>query len=166
MKRTRETLLWVPKRVVLLNILVFLAVLSSDQLTKFNIAQHFSPGESRPFLGPWVDLTYSLNPGAAFGWWKESPAMLAAFAFALIVILGVWLVKLWRNSKASGLLSLGVALVFAGAVGNEIDRLRLGVVVDFIDLKFWPVFNIADSAITLGALIIILQTVSERRRRH
>jgi len=156
----------VPKRAIFLNFFVFFTVLVCDLFSKLWVQHAFVLGESRPLLAPWVDLTYHLNPGAAFGLWKNSPHVLTGIALFFIIVLSVWLVRLMKNPKASGGLVLSLVLILAGAVGNLIDRLRLGVVVDFIDLKFWPIFNIADSAITVGAATIILITLLERRTKH
>jgi signal peptidase II len=95
-------------------------------------------------------LTF-LAPGAAFGLFQGKNPLLAFLAFGVVVALVVWfreLVRFWLGALALGL-QLG------GAVGNLIDRFRHGFVVDFIDFSFWPTFNVADSAITIGVLMLL-----------
>jgi signal peptidase II len=96
-------------------------------------------------------LYYVENTGAAFGLFQGKNPLLAFLAFGVVVALVVWfreLVRFWLGALALGL-QLG------GAVGNLIDRFRHGFVVDFIDFSFWPTFNVADSAITIGVLMLL-----------
>lgn len=135
------------------------AIVVADQLTKWLVLARFAPGE-RLELTPFFNLVLAFNKGAAFsflagagGW--QTP-LLVAFALAAAVIVSVLLVR----SPGRRLFCSGLALVLGGAVGNVIDRLRFGHVVDFLDLHaggwHWPAFNVADSAITIGAALLIL----------
>ena len=151
---------WLPLTVVLIAL---------DQLTKWLIVQNFSYGERLNLL-PVLDLTLAYNRGAAWsfldaasGWQRW---MFSVLAFAVAVVLLVWLKRL--KARAQGLLACALSLILAGALGNVIDRVRLGHVIDFI-LAYWnehafPVFNVADSAITVGAALLLLDAFLETRR--
>jgi signal peptidase II len=139
--------------------LVSCAIVLADQLTKWIVLGRFAPGE-RLEVTAFFNLVLAFNKGAAFsflagagGW--QTP-LLVAFALAAAVLVSVLLVR----SPGRGLFCAGLALILGGAVGNVIDRLRFGHVVDFLDLHaggwHWPAFNVADSAITLGAALLIL----------
>jgi len=130
--------------------LIALGVIVLDQVTKSWIVSHMVPGQSIPEGGP-IAITYVRNTGAAFGL-LANQSLLISFA-ALVGIAAIFLYyvhppfqTLWIRA------SLG--LILGGAIGNLIDRLRLGYVTDFIDLRVWPVFNVADSCITVGTGIM------------
>lgn len=130
-------------------------VLVADQLTKLWITANVSPGQPLPVLGDLVRLVYSKNTGALFGLFRDNATL-----FGLVSI-GVIGGIAWYHGQAprSALLSTALGLLLGGAIGNLIDRLRLGHVVDFVDagiggLRFYT-FNVADSAIS-GALLLML----------
>lgn len=143
-------------------VLVAGAVVALDQVTKAWVDAAFELHESRPVVEGLFHLTYVRNPGAAFGLFAthgeafRRPFFLAVTAIALVVI-GVVVRRLPRG-RVWTLTSL--ALVFGGALGNLIDRVRWGEVIDFLDVFWrnhhWPAFNLADSAITVGMTILIL----------
>jgi signal peptidase II len=147
------------------------AVILVDQLVKAWIVQHFVPFE-RLRLAPVLDLILTYNTGAAFsfladaaGWQRWLFVVLAVGVSA--VLLG-WLRRL--DARRQGLLACGLALITGGALGNMLDRLAHGRVVDFI-LAHWgghyfPAFNVADSAITIGAGLLILDAVLESLGSH
>ena len=130
----------------------------ADQLTKLLITNTLGPGEGWPLLAPLLSFTYVQNTGAAFGLFKGQQ-----FTF-IFVSIGVISWILGIVCTMAGALPLpvtwGLGLVFGGAVGNLIDRLRVGYVIDFIDLHVWPVFNIADAAITVGVALLILYSLA------
>jgi signal peptidase II len=145
-------------------------IVIADQMTKQYIAVHFGEFEFRTVL-PILDITRMHNVGAAFsflasasGWQRWLFIGLAASVSIAIV---VWLCRLPRGSHA--LLAAGLALVLGGAVGNLIDRIRLGHVIDFIhfhwDRAYFPAFNVADSAITVGAACLLLDSLLDSRRK-
>ena len=151
-------------------LLVTLAVIGLDQVTKHLIVQHFQLYDMHPVL-PVLDLTLMYNTGAAFsmlanaGGWQHW--------FFVVLALGVSagiLVALFRMPQTQPLLGSGLALILGGAVGNVIDRLRLGHVIDFIyahwGQHYFPAFNIADSAITVGAGLLLLDALLESRRKE
>jgi signal peptidase II len=141
-----------------------------DQISKAYIVHHFAEFEFVTLL-PILEITRMHNVGAAFsflasasGWQRWLFIGLAVAVSAGIV---VWLLRLQRNAHA--LLACGLALVLGGAVGNVIDRIRLGHVIDFIhfhwDRAYFPAFNVADSAITVGAACLLLDALFEGRRK-
>ena len=141
------------------------AIVLADQLTKWLMLARFAPGERLELTG-FFNLVLVFNKGAAFsflaaaqGW--QTP-LLAAFALGAAVVVSVLIVR----SPQRRLLCAGLALILGGALGNLVDRLRFGHVVDFLDLHaagwHWPAFNVADSAITIGAALLILDGF----RRH
>jgi signal peptidase II len=128
-------------------------VLVIDRFTKAWIRNHFALGESRRITS-WFYLTFVQNTGTAFGLFQGNNKALLTLA---LVILGALLYGARGLSERGGFWgALGVALVLGGAVGNVIDRIHFGQVIDFLDFRVWPVFNIADSAISVGTVSIIL----------
>ncbi|MCO6414537.1 MAG: lipoprotein signal peptidase [Thiogranum sp.] len=130
-----------------------------DQITKLIAVQQLVYGQPLPVL-PSFNLTLMYNPGAAFSFLSDASGWQRWFFVAVSSIASVLLVW-WLHKLKSGqwLLALALALVLGGAVGNLIDRLWLGHVVDFIQLYYrsfyWPAFNVADSAISVGAVLLI-----------
>lgn len=122
-----------------------------DQLTKLAVVRHIQPGESLPLLGNVVYLTLVRNPGAAFGLLGYATPFLI-----IITLLLVGLVWVYRHSITAqpGGLKFGLTLAVGGAVGNLIDRARLGYVIDFVDVGIWPVFNLADMGIVAGVMLL------------
>ena len=136
--------------------------LAADQLTKFLTVISFAPGESLPLLPPLLHLTYVQNTGVAFGLFKGQP--LLSIGLSMLVI--GWLAReLLARSSMAPATGWGCGLILGGAIGNLIDRVRLGYVVDFIDLRVWPVFNIGDSAITIGVGLLILHSLLKGQGR-
>lgn len=141
------------------------AVVLLDQWTK-DLVWRALPlgGDSVPLIPDLVYLTHVHNPGVAFGQFPQGgPVLIAAAALAVTCIL-VYRLRLLRSGEPPHALQiLGLALPLGGAVGNMIDRIRIGKVVDFIDLRWFPVFNIADTAITLGALALVVYFLTVSR---
>jgi len=131
-------------------LLLSAATLALDQTTKAIAARALRAGSSLPVLGDWVQLTLTRNIGSAFGLISAGWVLVAAGALVCAVILAY--VLRGRLLRAPGR-ALPLALIFGGSLGNLVDRIRTGAVVDFIDLRVWPVFNFADAAITLGVLL-------------
>lgn len=132
---------------------VALIVLGLDQLTKRLITDSFTLGESRGVLGAVLHFTCQINTGGAFSMLPDSTAVLSVVSG--VVVLGLLLFGP-RLAADSSLALIGLGLVAGGALGNLLDRIRLGYVVDFIDFRVWPVFNVADIGITVGAGLLIL----------
>jgi signal peptidase II len=149
---------------LLLSALVVLA----DQITKSYIATHYGEFEFTRVL-PILDITLMHNVGAAFSFLATASGWQRWLFIGLAVAVSIGIVAwLWRMPRSHRLLAAGLALVLGGAVGNVIDRIRLGYVVDFIhfhwDRAYFPAFNVADSAITVGAACLLLDTLFEPRR--
>lgn len=137
------------------------AVLLLDQLTKFAVQRAFAPGESLPALPPLLSLTYVQNTGAAFGLFKGQRVLFILLAAGI----AAWILREALAAPAqSRSAAWGFALVLGGSAGNLIDRLRFGYVVDFLDFHVWPVFNVADSAITVGVALLLWGALRPRRQ--
>ncbi|MGE5593527.1 MAG: signal peptidase II [Betaproteobacteria bacterium] len=140
--------------------LAALAVVAADQMTKAIIETTTPQGGGSAVFWGLARITHVRNPGAAFG----------IFSTATIpVVVSVFVVAWWVAANATGMVhrygrpfEAGSALVLGGAVGNLIDRVRVGCVIDFIDFRFWPVFNLADVAITAGAFLVVYALVLGR----
>lgn len=144
------------------------AVLVADQATKFMAVKQLSPHVELP-IAPFLNLTLVHNPGAAFGFLSQASGWQNAFFIVVaLVACGVILYMLRRLAAADRLIAAGLMLILGGAVGNLLDRLFYGYVIDFVDVYYgtwhWPAFNAADSAITLGAMILIVDAVRPVRR--
>lgn len=147
-----------------ISLLVFLI----DQVTKYLIATRLELGDQIPVIGNFFLITSSRNKGAAFGILQNQ--LWFFIVVTVLVIIGI----LWymQKVKTEGrrLLPIALALVLGGAVGNFVDRLVMGEVVDFLQFNFgsytFPIFNIADSCIVIGVGLIILDTLLEGRREQ
>lgn len=160
------------KYLVLATVASFLVVL--DQLVKIYVHANFQLGESVPVIQDIFHITYVRNTGAAFGIFREMPAwfrdgfFLSMPPLALIIIL--MMLRSVANNDHVQVLSL--SMIFGGAIGNYIDRLRFGYVIDFLDFHYrdvwsYPAFNIADSAIVTGVcLLLLVLTVRERAQKR
>ncbi len=133
-------------------------VLVLDQLSKVTIQRLFQPGESNPIFTGIFHLTYVQNTGAAFGLLKGQQWVFLVFAALIILWMGLSL----HRSSSRGELDWSAALIFSGAIGNLIDRARFGYVIDFLDFRIWPVFNIADSALTIGVAVLLWRSFRTR----
>lgn len=138
-------LLWVPTALIL------------DQLSKLVVVDTLTPYEPLPVLGDVVRLTYIHNRGAAFGLTLGGPVIHTVVAIAALGLLA-WMLKTLPSTAR--LQRSALAMVLGGAVGNIVDRIRLQEVIDFVDVGFgdlrWPVFNVADSFVTVGVLLLAL----------
>ena len=135
-------------------------VIALDQASKFWVLTHFYPGEARPVTA-FFNLVLVFNRGAAFSFLADAGGWQHWFFIGLAVAVSVWIVAMLRQHAHERLLPAALTLILGGALGNLIDRLRLGAVVDFLDLHLagahWPAFNLADSAITLGVALMLIQ---------
>ncbi len=144
-------------------------VIVADQLTKLHIMQTMRLHESIPIVPNLFSLTYIRNPGAAFGLLAGSSNAFRMVFFGLtsIFALGLLGTILSRMPERDWVGRLSVAGILGGAVGNLIDRLRYGEVVDFLDVYVenyhWPAFNVADSAITVGVIFLIIHFAFEKK---
>lgn len=134
---------------------LFLAALAADQVTKAIVTSNLSRGESWPDDG-FVRATYARNTGTAFGLFRDQ-----GFALTIISLVAVaGMIYFFRGTALKNWpMRLSIAIMLGGAIGNLTDRIRLGFVVDFIDIGAWPIFNLADSFITVGIAILVIATI-------
>lgn len=137
---------------------IIIAVLLVDQGTKAAVQMLMYLGESIPVLPPFFYLTYIMNPGAAFGILPDQKVLFITTGLLLVIGVLAGYKKLPPGKK---ILRIGLALVLGGALGNLVDRLRFGMVVDFLDFRVWPVFNLADSAIFIGVCFLAWELLRE-----
>ncbi len=138
-------------------------VVAADQLSKRYIATHFLPGESRLVIPGLLRWTYEQNQHGAFGLFGDSPALLIAMA---AVVLAVFWLSFRDQARNSRVVRIAFGMILGGAIGNIVDRLHYKFVIDFIDFyKIWPnIFDVADSCITAGVILLILASLAIRRR--
>ena len=150
---------------MLLPLLLTALVIVADQLSKAWIVGNFAMFESREIIPGLFNFTYLTNKGAAFGLLNGNyGAWRQIFFVAIAVIALIVLIIALRQLREQGwIYGVALGLIAGGAAGNLLDRLRLGAVVDFLDFYYkghhWPAFNVADSAITVGVSLLILQQI-------
>ena len=138
-------------------------VVALDQLTKAVVLSHLEPGMHVVVVSSFVTLTLVMNPGLAFGLlggvpiaWRWVVALLSLIALGVLARVALRVLP-----EGSWLDHVAIGLIFGGAVGNLIDRMRFGAVIDFVDLHVhgyhWPAFNVADSSITVGVTLLALR---------
>jgi len=130
--------------------IIVLAILSLDQLTKFLAAKNLLYNQSVPVIKGIFQITLIHNRGAAFGILKNQISLFILTAIFAIVLIYLNL----KENRHKKFYSISLSLILAGALGNLVDRIFLGYVIDFLDFRIWPVFNVADSAITVGAILL------------
>ena len=154
-----------------LTIFIFTIVFTSDQITKIAIRHHMHRGESRPVLenvtGPLIRITYVENPGIAFGIRVRNGTLFTVFS--ILASIGIIVYLILHRHEGMGVKG-GMALILGGACGNLLDRILYKQVVDFVDVGLnnhfrWPVFNVADSAVVVGMVILFYTVmVSEKKK--
>lgn len=132
-------------------------VFCADRLSKWLVMQRLHEGAGIP-LTFFFHLTRVNNTGAAFGFFRDSRFLLVATSALCIALLCVMILR-----RQSSLLSAATSLILGGALGNLYDRLSYGYVVDFLDFRVWPVFNIADSAISIGIFLVFMEIFLRRK---
>ena len=140
-----------------------LLVVGLDQISKMYVSSVMSLHASHPVIDGFFNITYVRNPGAAFGFLSNAAPMFRSL-FLIVVSAAAIVMILWflaKNKSAAMLLTFALSLILGGAVGNLLDRIRFGNVVDFLDFYIaswhWPAFNVADSAISVGAVLLIVE---------
>ncbi len=156
----------------MLSLSILLVVIGLDQFTKILTVNNFALYESLEIIPGFFNLTYLTNKGAAFGFlagvdasWRHYFFLVLA-SLALVLLLVAW----FRLRKEHRFYGPALALIAGGAIGNVIDRVRLGAVVDFLDFyvagHHWPAFNVADSAIFIGVAFFLLANFQEERQKN
>jgi signal peptidase II len=143
-----------------------LAIVAADRASKFAIEWLTAEGFRQPLVPNFADLVHNVNPGIAFGLFSETSSKWISFLLVLssaaVIVLLIWLLVAGYAGRVES--QIGIALIAGGATGNLLDRLLHGGVTDFLELHVgtfrWPAFNLADSAITVGAALIIFELLS------
>lgn len=135
-----------------------LLVFFLDQLIKFFVNRHMYPGQSFPVIHNFFHLTYVQNHGAAFGLLSGWRATLLLVGFAAIVLI----VYINNHVKKRDFLHFPLAIILGGSMGNIFDRLFRSYVIDYLDFRFWPVFNLADIAINIGFFLVLIQVIRSK----
>jgi signal peptidase II len=139
-------------------IIVVFVVVMLDQITKYMIVSNMTEGMSIPIIDQVFHLTFVLNPGAAFGMLEHNREFFIIMAIAVLMFVVYMRKKILEEPLT---VQIGIALFVGGALGNLIDRMKTGLVVDFFDFRIWPVFNVADIAICLGVGVMIWSIIRE-----
>ncbi len=151
------------RKIVLYYFVIPLIILFADQLSKFYVRKLVLQGSSVPIIGNIFHITFVYNRGAAFGMFRKYPHLFVVIA-VLAAILIVYL--LMRRVNVLGAAEkTALCFILGGTLSNLMDRIRFGAVIDFIDFRIWPVFNFADTFITIGAVILAWKVIVEIRRR-
>ena len=158
------------KRHHLLFVMTVLVIVVLDQISKVYIDTHMTLHDSIPVVQGFFNITYVRNPGAAFGFLADSTPLVRAFFLIGVSIFASGLIVYYvmKMKTEDILLTYGMSLIMGGAVGNLIDRVRLGEVIDFLDVYWktyhWPAFNVADSLICVGVGLLALDMFREEKR--
>jgi signal peptidase II len=147
-----------------------IAVVALDQLSKYLVLQHFGEQgcvDHREIVTAFFDLVLTCNRGMSFGMFNTGPGLsVPLFSIAAAVIVAILL--FWLSRVRSDMLSSAIGLIIGGAIGNVIDRLRFGGVIDFLYFHlgswYWPAFNVADSAICIGVMVMLFEGLLARRQ--
>ena len=142
-------------------IIIIAAIIVLDQWSKWVIKTSFNLYESKPVIQDFLHFTYVINDGMAFG--LSFPGGKHVLLIMTILLTGFIVGFLWKEKNGHPLIKYGLALILSGAIGNLIDRLLYGKVVDFLDLMIgnfhWYIFNIADSSVTIGMILFIIHSI-------
>jgi signal peptidase II len=151
---------------------IALAIVGLDRVTKLWIVAHIKMGHAIVVIPKVFRLTHVLNTGAAFSMFESTPSpalvrnLLIAFSLIAVVVV---LALLWKMGRSVTMTSVALALILGGAIGNLYDRIRLQYVVDFLEVHIfsyhWPDFNVADSAIVVGACLLLLEMIRPQSKR-
>lgn len=157
---------------MVLSLFLVLLVIGVDQITKFWVMESFHLYESLTIIPGFFNLTYLTNRGAAFGFLAGVDSAWRHYFFLVLATVAlVLLIVAWRRMhKEHSFYGPALALIAGGAIGNVIDRIRFGSVVDFLDFyvagHHWPAFNVADSAIFVGVALFLLTNFLEERQKE
>ena len=142
-------------------IIIIVAIIALDQWSKWAIKTSFNLYQSKPVIQDLLHFTYVTNDGMAFG--LSFPGGKHVLLIMTILLTGFIVGFLWKEKNGHPLIKYGLALILSGAIGNLIDRMLYGKVVDFLDLMIgnfhWYIFNIADSSVTIGMILFIIHSI-------
>lgn len=146
-------------------------ILLLDQITKYLVDTSMRLHESIPVIKGLFNITYVRNPGAAFGFLAGASPLFRSIFFVSVTLLAIFLVLhyIWKSRAGELVMTFALSLILSGAVGNLIDRIRFGEVIDFLDVYIgsyhWPAFNVADSAISVGAAILFIGLIRQAKEK-
>ena len=148
-------------------IIIIVAIIALDQWSKWAIKTSFNLYQSKPVIQDLLHFTYVTNDGMAFG--LSFPGGKHVLLIMTIILTGFIVGFLWKEKNGHPLIKYGLALILGGAIGNLIDRLLYGKVVDFLDLMIgnfhWYIFNIADSSVTIGMILFIIHSIYVEQKK-
>ena len=148
-------------------IIIIVAIIALDQWSKWAIKTSFNLYQSKPVIQDLLHFTYVTNDGMAFG--LSFPGGKHVLLIMTILLTGFIVGFLWKEKNGHPLIKYGLALILSGAIGNLIDRLLYGKVVDFLDLMIgnfhWYIFNIADSSVTIGMILFIIHSIYVEQKK-
>lgn len=134
--------------------LFIIAIILVDQAAKYLVRTGMSLNQTIPLIDGVFHLTYIHNYGAAFSILEGKQFLLMGITFLAVAVITVYIV--WKRKTAHPMLLWGLSMIVGGGCGNLIDRFRQGYVVDFLDIRFWPIFNVADMAVVGGCLLLMI----------
>jgi signal peptidase II len=140
--------------------LIAVAIVIIDRLTKYILCGNLSDGRSIKVIPGVFHLTLVFNTGSAFGLFKGWAHF---FVITSVIVIALIIFYTWRCRYKDILLITALGLILGGAIGNLIDRVMFGYVIDFLDFRVWPVFNIADSSITIGAILLASKVLLNKK---
>ena len=148
-------------------IIIIVAIIALDQWSKWAIKTSFNLYQSKPVIQDLLHFTYVTNDGMAFG--LSFPGGKHILLIMTILLTGFIMGFLWKEKNGHPLIKYGLALILSGAIGNLIDRMLYGKVVDFLDLMIgnfhWYIFNIADSSVTIGMILFIIHSIYVEQKK-
>ena len=150
--------------------LLIITIIAIDQGTKYLVQLRMRLGESICIIPGFFNLVYAMNPGGAFGLWANKSHLFRAFFFFFIAIVAIIILIFIYFDPSYGMLTrIGIVLLLGGAIGNIIDRIRWRMVVDFLDFYWrsfhWPAFNAADTAISIGIGLFLIELWIDFRKK-
>ena len=144
---------------LIISVITVILVVCLDRILKSFFYNHLLVGESIPIIRNIFHITLVHNTGIAFGLFKNHGVIFIIIPIVTIIVIGYCLYRYHNHPEVSRFYVIAFSLILAGAMGNLIDRLIFGYVIDFIDFRIWPVFNLADSAITTGVFLILIKYI-------
>ena len=148
---------------ILWSVIVAVSVIL-DRVSKYIVVRDLKPIGEKPFIDGFIGFNYTENTGAAFGMMKGMRWVFIVISTAAIILIAVWLVK--KRKEIPALLGISLSMVIGGGIGNQIDRIISGFVVDFIEFQFidFAIFNIADCFVTVGVALAIIDMLFINRK--
>lgn len=157
------------RRKTIIPLIVFYSILFSgivalDQISKLLVMLKLQAGDTVPLIKNVLHITFVCNTGAAFGLFKGGFIFFILISIIAVCIILYVIINSFRNpaQKYSFLFNLCLVFIMSGTIGNLIDRFRLGYVIDFIDIRVWPVFNFADTFISIGSCILLYAIIKKK----